>query len=86
MRRGTQPAQLHGAVGRTEEPSGQNTAGPCRLDHVPGGHTLVLLLSGCAQQLSGGIWSILPSHMELLSLKTPCSWETWKDGVPRAAQ
>jgi hypothetical protein len=30
---------------------------------------LVLLISGCAQQLSGGIWNILLSHMGLLFLK-----------------
>lgn len=29
----------------------------------------VLLISGCAQLLSGGIWNILPSHMGLLFLK-----------------
>lgn len=50
--------------------------------------SLVLLIRGCTQQLSGRIWNILPSHMGLLFLKPTLLVGNMerKEGVSCAAQ
>lgn len=58
-------------------------------DHVLGGHARPWSSSsGCAQQLSGGIWNTLPSHMGLLFLKPTLLVGNMerKEGVSCAAQ
>lgn len=84
---------------RTEEPHpGQTTARPYlspRIMFLEGraqagssGHpVLVLTMSGHAQQLSGGIWNILSSHLRLSFLKSTLHMGNMerREGVSHAA-